>query len=126
MPPNAAAYMGEYFKSKTGAALTFVPYRGTADAMTGLLSGQVHVIVENYVTLEGMIKSGDLVLLGFVAKSRLPNFPDVPAIGETVLGIFGGRLGALTAPAGVSDAIVEKINVLTYAQYSICLKFGNG
>ena len=66
--------------------------------------------VENYVTLEGMIKSGDLVLLGFASQSRLPNFPDVPAIGETVPGFLAGGWAALTAPAGVSDAIVEKIN----------------
>jgi tripartite-type tricarboxylate transporter receptor subunit TctC len=101
---------GEYFKSRTGASLTFVPYKGTADAMTGLLSGQVHMIVENYVTLEGMIKSGDLLVLGFASQNRLPNFPDVPTIGETVPGFLAGGWAALTAPAGVSDAIVDKIN----------------
>ena len=32
---------GEYFKSRTGASLTFVPFRGTADALAGVLSGQI-------------------------------------------------------------------------------------
>ena len=38
---------GEHFKSRAGASLTFVPYRGTADALAGVLSGHINAIVEN-------------------------------------------------------------------------------
>ena len=101
---------GEHFKSRAGASLTFVPYRGTADALAGVLSGQIDAIVENYVTLAGTIQSGDLVLLAFSSKDRLPNFPDVPTVGETLPGFVAIGWAALSAPASVSDAIVEKIN----------------
>jgi tripartite-type tricarboxylate transporter receptor subunit TctC len=101
---------GEHLKSRTGAPLTFVPYRGAADALTGVLSGQIGMIIENFATLEGAIQSDDLVLLGFSAKERLPNFPDVPTVGEVVPGFVAVGWAALMAPAGVPDAIVEKIH----------------
>ena len=101
---------GEHFKARTGAPLTFVPYRGAADALTGVLSGQIGAIIENFATLEGAIQSGDLVLLAFSATQRLPNFPDVPTVSEAVPGFVAVGWAALMAPAGVPDAIVEKIH----------------
>ena len=101
---------GEYFKSRTGASLTFVPFRGTADALAGVLSGQINAIVENYVTLAGPIQSGDLVLLGFSSKQRLPNFPDVPTLAETLPGFVAIGWAALAAPTGIPEQVVQKIN----------------
>jgi tripartite-type tricarboxylate transporter receptor subunit TctC len=101
---------GEHLKSRTGASLTFVPYRGAADALVGVMSGQMSMMIENYVTLQGAIQSGDLVLLAFASKQRLANFPDVPTVAETVPDFLAVGWSALMAPAGVPDALVERIN----------------
>lgn len=100
----------EILKARANASLTFVPYRGAADALTGVLSGQIDMIVENYASLKGTIKSGELKLLAFSSASRLPNFPDVPIISETVPDFLAVGWAALTAPIGVPDGIAEKIN----------------
>lgn len=101
---------GEYFKQKSGAQLTFVPFRGTADALNALMSGQLSMMVENYPSLEGQIQSGGLVQLAFASEKRLPNFPDMPTVAETYPGFVAVGWAALAAPAGVPDVIVEKIN----------------
>lgn len=102
---------GELFKSRSGAQITFVPFRGTADALNALLAGQVNMMVENFASLEGTIRSGELVLLGVASTRRLSNFPDLPTVAETVPDFAAIGWAALAAPAGVPDAIVEKINL---------------
>ena len=101
---------GEYFKQRSGAEITFVPFRGTADALNALMSGQLTMMVENYPSLEGQIAAGGLVQLAFASEKRLPNFPDMPTVSETVPGFVAVGWAALAAPAGMPDAIVEKIN----------------
>lgn len=101
---------GEYFKQRSGAQITFVPFRGTADALNALMAGQLTMMVENYPSLEGQITSGGLVQLGFASQKRLPNFPDVPTVSETIPDFVAVGWAALVAPAGVPDTIVEKVN----------------
>ena len=101
---------GEYFKSRTGASLTFVPYRGAADGLTSVLSGQTSLIIENYLAIKGAIQSGELVLLAFSARERLPNFPEVPTVAETAPGFVAIGWAALMAPIGVPDDIVNKVH----------------
>ncbi len=101
---------GEYFKQRTGAQITFVPFRGTSDALNAFMADQLTMMVENYPSLEGTITSGGLKLLAFASEKRLPNFPNVPTISEEFPGFVAVGWAALTAPAGVPDAIVEKIN----------------
>ena len=60
---------GEHFKSRAGASLTFVPYRGTADALAGVLSGHINAIVENYVTLAGQFNRATLSCWGSRPKT---------------------------------------------------------
>ena len=49
-------------------------------------------------------------LLGVAAQKRLPNLPNLPALNETVPGVVSSGWIVLMAPAGVPDAIIQKIN----------------
>ena len=73
---------GEMFKSLAGVNLTHVPYKGTGQAITDLISGQVQAIFDQPVSSMQYVKSGKLRALGVGQLKRLPGYPDVPTIHE--------------------------------------------
>ena len=101
---------GELLKSRTGAPYRFVPYRGGAEGLKDVLAGSVNMIIDGFAALDGTMRSGHIKALAVTSKTRLPNLPDVPPVADTVPGFVSVGWNALTAPIGVSDAIVEKIN----------------
>ena len=101
---------GELFKLRSGAPVRYVPFRGGAEGLNNILSGSVNMIIDGYAALEGTIKGGAIKPLAFTGAKRLPNFPEVPTVGETVPGYVAIGWAALVAPIGVPDAIVDKIN----------------
>lgn len=101
---------GELFKLRSGAPVRYVPFRGGAEGLNNIMSGSVNMIIDGYAALEGTIKGGAIKPLAFTGAKRLPNFPEVPTVGETVPGYVAIGWAALVAPIGVPDAIVDKIN----------------
>ena len=101
---------GELFKLRSGAPIRYVPYRGGSEGLKDVLSGQINMLIDGYAALEGTIKSGHIQPIGTTASTRLANFPDIPTIAETVPGYLAIGWAALTAPIGVPDEIVQKIN----------------
>jgi len=75
---------GELFKAMTGVQMQHVPYRGSAPALTDLLSGQVQVMFDNMPSCINHIKSGGLRALAVTTSMRAAQLPDVPTVGETV------------------------------------------
>jgi tripartite-type tricarboxylate transporter receptor subunit TctC len=101
---------GELFKLRSGAPVRYVPMRGGAEGLNNLMNCAVNMIIDGYAALEGTIKGGAIMPLAFTGAKRLPNFPGIPTVGETVPGYTAIGWAALTAPIGVPDAIVDKIN----------------
>ena len=77
---------GELFKMMTGVDMVHVPYRGSAPAVTDLLSGRVQVMFDNMPSSISHIKAGTLRVLAVTTATRSPELPDVPTVGETVKG----------------------------------------
>jgi tripartite-type tricarboxylate transporter receptor subunit TctC len=77
---------GELFQSLTGTKIVHVPYKGTAPAMTDLISGQVQMMFTSMPTVLAHVKSGKLRLLGTGGKKRSAAIGDTPPIAETVPG----------------------------------------
>jgi tripartite-type tricarboxylate transporter receptor subunit TctC len=101
----------ELFRERTGLDMLHVPYKGSAGALTDLLSGEVNVgFVPVHVAMP-LIKAGKLRPLAAGAKQRHPNAPDVPTLDE--LGYKGVDVEmwyAFFAPKGTPPAIVAKLN----------------
>jgi tripartite-type tricarboxylate transporter receptor subunit TctC len=100
----------ELFRSMTGVEMVHVPYRGGGPAVADLLGGQVMAYFGTTASSMPHVKSGRLRPLGVTSAVRLPEFPDIPAVAETVPGYEAGIFVGLAAPRRTSAAIVNKLN----------------
>ena len=98
-------------QQRTGMKLTHVPYKGSSQAQTDLIGGQVDLTFDTVVSMMPHIKSGKLRPLAVSTLKRSPMLPDVPTLHE--LGVSNFEVGAwlgLLAPAGTPKPIVDKLN----------------
>ncbi len=100
----------ERIKSQTGADMTYIPYPGAAAGLQDLLGGRISVIVEGLGSLLGPIQSGSLKALAVSSLKRLPDFPDLPTVSETLPGFEATGWFALFAPRGTPDPIVQQVH----------------
>ena len=102
---------GELFKAQAGVFMTHIPYRGTGLVFNDMVSGQVHMLMDNVVTAMPHIKEGRLTILGVTSLKRLPFLPDVPTLHEQGLkGFDVGNWFGIYAPRGTSAEVVQKVN----------------
>jgi tripartite-type tricarboxylate transporter receptor subunit TctC len=99
------------FASNAGISLTHVPYKGATQAATDIATGQVPIGFQGLGTVAGMIRGGQLRLIGVPTQKRLPQFPDVPTVSESGLpGFLFNSWFAILAPAGTPKDIIAKLN----------------
>ena len=102
---------GEVFKAQANVFLTHIPYRGTGLVFNDMMSGQIHMLMDNYVTAQSNIKEGRLKVLGVTSLQRLPFLPDVPTLDEQGLkGFDVSNWFGIYAPAGTATEVVNKVN----------------
>lgn len=101
---------GELFRSRTGAAISFVPYPGATAGLQDLAGGRVSMIVESVGALRGAAQAGMIKPLAVASPQRLPGLPEVPTAAETIPGFVAMGWVALFAPAGTPAAIVQKVS----------------
>jgi tripartite-type tricarboxylate transporter receptor subunit TctC len=101
---------GELFKLMTGVNLTHVPYRGSAPALTDMISGQVHVMFDNMPPSLPHIQAGKLRALGVTTAVRSNALPDVPTVAETVPGYEASAFFGMGVPQGTPPEVIERIN----------------
>jgi len=101
---------GELFKMMTGVNFTHVPYRGAPQALTDLLGGQVQVLFEALPPSIPHIKSGTLRALAVTTVVRSEALPDLPTVGEFVLGYEASGWNGVCAPKNTPIEIIEKLN----------------
>ena len=90
--------------------LRFIPYRGSAPALAGLLAGDVDLMFDNLGVSLPLVEAGNLKLLAVASSQRLPSLPDVPAIAEKLPGFEAVAWYAITAPPDTPKSITEKLN----------------
>src|SRR5215475_10269343 len=101
---------GEGLQQRTGIKLLVVPYLGgTPAALNDVMSGRVPMVIDAYAPLAGALQTGAIQSLAVGADHRLPDFPDLPTIAETLPGFSPGGWLALVAPVGTPDGIVRKL-----------------
>jgi tripartite-type tricarboxylate transporter receptor subunit TctC len=100
----------ERVKLATGADLTFIPYPGAAAGLQDLIGGRISMVVEGLGTLMGAIQGGTLKPIAVTSLKRLPSFPNIPTVAETVPDFISTGWFAVLAPGGTPDGIIRKVN----------------
>jgi tripartite-type tricarboxylate transporter receptor subunit TctC len=101
---------GDSFKMKAGVFIVNIPYRGTAPAVQDVLAGQVELMFAAVGNAQAHIKAGKLRALGVTSPKRLPAFPDVQAIGETLPGYESSAWFGLFAPGRMSPELAKRLS----------------
>ena len=102
---------GELLKAMAGVKIVHVPYKGSAQAHTDLIGGQVDVNFDTITALMPHIRAGRLRPLATSSLNRTPFAPDVPTVAEQgVPGFEGGAWLGFVAAAATPRPIVERLN----------------
>jgi tripartite-type tricarboxylate transporter receptor subunit TctC len=105
---------GESFRLATNIRFNAIPYKGSAPALTALLSGDVPVMFDTLITSIPLMKAGRLRALGVTLPRRSASLPDVPTIAEA--GVRGYEFTAwqsIVVPAGTDKSIINRIHAET-------------
>jgi tripartite-type tricarboxylate transporter receptor subunit TctC len=102
---------GELFKMMAGVNLVHVPYRGSAPALTDMISGQVQVMFDVLTSSLQHIRSGALRALAVTTATRSQALPNLPTVGDFLPGYEASAWYGVAAPKGTPSEIVDKLNV---------------
>ena len=100
----------EWLRTATGTKFTIVHYQGGAQAMPDILGGRLQAAFDAIPSMRGPIDSGQVKPLAVTSKKRLVNFPQIPAVDETIPGYEAMGWMALMAPPGTPQMIAQKIS----------------
>jgi tripartite-type tricarboxylate transporter receptor subunit TctC len=100
---------GELFQAMAGVKLVHVPYRGEAFALADMISGHVEVMFDTLSAALPHIRSGALRALAMAGKTRYEALPDVPTVGETVVGYEAMSWGGIGVRRGTPPEIIERL-----------------
>jgi tripartite-type tricarboxylate transporter receptor subunit TctC len=101
----------ELFKSMTGLELVHVPYKGSAAALTDVITGQLSLMFPQMATAIGHVKSRRLKALAVTSAKRSPAMPQLPTVSEGgVPGYESTAWFCALAPAGMPQELVTKIS----------------
>ena len=109
--PGASTHLnGELLNSVAGIDLLHVPYKGSAPAVTDLIGGQTHLLIDAGTVLLPQIKGGRLKALAVTGARRDPNLPDVPTVRELGLaGMEAVGFQGIVGPAGLPRDVVDRL-----------------
>ena len=102
---------GEYFNALIGAKITHVPHKGSSEARTSVMSGQVEMMFDAITTMAPLAKAGRVRALASTGLKRSSVMPDAPTVIEA--GVAGYEatiwLGVM-APANTPRVVLERLN----------------
>ena len=109
---------GEYFKSLIRGDIVHVPHKGSAEARTSVMSGQVEMMFDAITTMAPMAKSGRVRALGTTGAKRSSVMPELPTVAEAgVPGyestIWLGVMAPINTPRAVLDRLNSEISKIT-------------
>jgi len=100
----------EMFKAMTGTQMTHVPYRGSPPALNDLMGGRIDLSFDNISTSWPLVEGGKLKALAVTSAARAPIAPMLPTMAEFLPGFEATSWHAMFAPAGLPDAVAERLN----------------
>lgn len=111
--PGSSSHLAmELFMNMSGTRMTHVPYRSSGQALLDLTAGRVEVALDSFTAMIPAVRAGQLHLLGVSTERRLEEYPDFPAIAETLPGYESTTLLYIAGPGGLPASIVERLNAV--------------
>jgi tripartite-type tricarboxylate transporter receptor subunit TctC len=101
---------GEMLKQMAGLDMVAVGFRGSNEARTAVIGGQVPIMFDAIPTMREQIAAGRVRALGTTALTRDPALPEVPAVAEQVPGFEYPIWIGLMMPSGTPRPIVERLH----------------
>jgi tripartite-type tricarboxylate transporter receptor subunit TctC len=102
---------GELLQERAGIKLLSVPYTaGPAPALGDVATGRVSMIIEGYSGIAGAVNAGTVKLIAVASPQRLPQFPDLPTVAETIPDFTATGWQVLVAPVGTPEPIIRKVS----------------
>jgi tripartite-type tricarboxylate transporter receptor subunit TctC len=98
------------FCQMVGIEFTHVPFRGAGPAMTAVIAGQVPMMSDSLPSAAGHIRQGSVRAIAMSSAARHPGFPEVPTFREQGFDLESTSWFALSGPAGMAPAVVERIH----------------
>lgn len=101
---------GEVFRAMAEIEVTHIPFRGSDQARTALVGGQVPMMFDAIPTMAEHVRGGRVRALATTGPERSPLMPDVPTVGEALPGYEASIWLGLMAPAATPQPLRERIN----------------
>jgi len=73
------------FASQAGVQMTHVPYKGATQAAMGVAGNEVQASFQGIATINSLVRSGKVRLIGVTTPQRMPQFPEVPTVAQSGL-----------------------------------------
>ena len=101
----------ELFQKMAQVKFTHIPYKGSSQALTDVLSGQVDLMFDNMPTSMPFIKSGKLRALGVASATRSFALPQLPTVAESGLpGFEASTVTGIVMPADTPAPVAQRIH----------------
>ena len=108
---GAPQLAGIEFAQRTGVKWTYIPYKGGADAITGVVGGQAQVLFNGMLATWPHVTGGKLKALAISSANRVAAAPDTPTVAEQGLpGFETGSYQGVVGPKGMPREITAKLN----------------
>src|SRR5262249_12010801 len=102
---------GELLQLRAGIKLLLVPYSGGPNhALNDIMGGRIPLVIDGYTGIAAATQAGTLKPLPLSSAQRLPDFPNLPTVAETLPGFIAMGWQGLVAPVGTPEAIVHKVS----------------
>jgi tripartite-type tricarboxylate transporter receptor subunit TctC len=101
----------ELLKTMTGIDVVHVPYRNSGEARSGVIGGQVQMMIDSVTTMAPNVIAGQVRALATTGKTRSAALPNVPTAEEAGVSGYEATIWlGLMAPTGTPQAIIDKLN----------------
>ncbi len=99
----------ELFNTKTGAKFAHIPYKGSNDAITALISGDVTMTLVDAGAASAVLQGGRVKALAVTSAERLKDMPGVPTLSELGVDLKVSFWSGLLAPAGTPAPVIKRL-----------------
>jgi tripartite-type tricarboxylate transporter receptor subunit TctC len=98
------------FAARTGIDIVAVHYQSTPNSILDVVSGRVEIFFGNVSDILPAVSGNTVRLLALSNAQRIPQFPDVPTVAETVPGFVMSGWNGYFAPAGTPQSIIDRVS----------------